>query len=47
MIVDDEFNQLLLLDIYIYEDKEDFSKMVDLVIEQRPYRKEKIIKYRD
>lgn len=47
MIRDKELNELLLLDIYTYEDKEDFKKMVDLVIEKRPNRKEKIIEYRD
>ena len=47
MIRDDVFNQLMYLDIYEYEDKKDFKKLVDDVILKRPNRKDKIIEYRD
>lgn len=47
MIRDKEINELMALDVYEYEDKEDFLKFVDLVLEKRPNRVEKINGYKD
>lgn len=47
MIRDKELNELMALDIYEYEDKEDFLKFVNLVLEKRPNRHEKIIEYKN
>ncbi len=47
MIRDKELNELMALDVYEYEDKEDFLKFVALVLEKRPNRVEKINGYKD
>lgn len=47
MIKDKEINELMSLDVYEYEDKEDFLKLVNLVLEKRPNRIEKINGYKN
>jgi len=47
IIRDKELNELMALDIYEYEDKEDFIKLVDIAIEKRPNRIDKINEYKN
>lgn len=47
MIRNKELNELMALDLYEYEDKKDFLKFIDFIIEIRPDRKDKINEYKN